>query len=93
MFSRTRAPSKLEIEIDRAIRELRNHAVGSTEYVRAIDQIVKLHEMKENEKPKSVSKDTLAIIGANLLGIILIIRHEHVNVISSKAMNMVIKPR
>ena len=27
----------------------------------------------------NVSKDTLVLVGANLLGIILIIRHEHVN--------------
>lgn len=90
---RTREPTLLELEVDRAVRELKNHPIGSDEYVRTLDAIVKLHKMKEEEKPKFVSRDTLAIVGANLLGIVMIIRHEHMNVITSRAMNMVIKPR
>jgi len=93
MFSRTREPQLLELETDKAIRELSNHAIGSEEYVKALDQVIKLHRLKEDEKPSPVSKDTLVLVGANLLGIILIIRHEHVNVITSRAMNVLIKPR
>jgi hypothetical protein len=92
MFS-TREPTELELEVDRGIRELKNHPIGSEDYVRALDSIVKLHKMKEEEKPKFVSRDTLVLVGANLLGIMMIIRHEHMNVITSRAMNMVIKPR
>ena len=92
MFS-TREPTHLEIEVDRAVRELKNHPIGSEEYVKTLDSIVKLHKMKEEEKPKFVSRDTLVLVGANLLGIMMIIRHEHMNVITSRAMNMVIKPR
>ena len=93
MFSRTGESSQLERQIDRAIRELDNHPVGSQDYVRAVDVVVKLHRMKEEEKSSPVSKDTLAIIGANLLGIIMIIKHEHVNVITSRALNLILKSR
>jgi hypothetical protein len=93
MFSGVKEPTSLEKEIERAVRELKNHPIGSEEYVRTLDQIVKLHRMKEEEKPSAVSKDTLVLAGVNLLGIIMIIRHEHVNVITSRAMNMVIRPR
>lgn len=81
----------LELEIDKAIRELSNHAVGSQEYVKALECVVKLHRMKEEEKPSSVSKDTLFSIGANLVGILMVIRHEQVNVIFSRAMQMVFR--
>ena len=93
MFSRTGESIQLERQIDRAIRELDNHPVGSQDYVRAVDVVVKLHRMKEEEKSSPVSKDTLAIIGANLLGIIMIIKHEHVNVITSRALNLILKSR
>jgi hypothetical protein len=94
MFSRTKGPSLLELEIDRAVRELVNHPIGSEEYNRTLDSIVKLHKMKEEEKPSEVSKDTLSVIGANLLGIFMIITYERAgNVISTFARNLILKPR
>jgi hypothetical protein len=90
---RTREPSHLELEVDRAVRELKNHPIGSEEYMKTLGAIVDLHKMKETEKPAFVSRDTLAIIGANLLGIVMIIRAEHAHVISRNAMQMVLKPR
>jgi hypothetical protein len=83
----------LEAEIDRATRELKNHAIGSEEYVKTLDQIVKLHRMVEEEKSSSVSKDTLVSAGTNLLGIILILAHEWTGPITSKALGFIIRPR
>jgi hypothetical protein len=93
MFFRTGEPTLLDRATDKAIRALDNHQIGSQDYVKTLDSVIKLHKMKEEEKPSSVSRDTLIIAGTNLLGIIMIIRHEHVNVIASKAMNLVLKPR
>lgn len=93
MFSRMRDRTPLEQEIDRAIRELKNHPIGSEEYVRTLDAIVKLHGMKEREKPLFVSRDTLAVVGANLLGLLMVIKHENVNVITSRAFGLILKPR
>jgi hypothetical protein len=93
MFIGAREPSLLEQLCDDADRELNKLTVGSPEYAKALEMVVKLHKMKMEEKPSSVSKDTLLLVGANLLGIILIIRHEHVNVITSRAINWVIKPK
>jgi hypothetical protein len=93
MFSRTRKPSALELEIDRVLAALSDQTIGTKEYLAVLNALRDLHQMKEHEKPSSVSKDTLALIAANLLGIIMIIRHEHINVITSRAMNMVIKAR
>lgn len=46
---------------------------------------------KEAEKPDRLSKDTLAIVAANVAGILAILAHERVNVIASKALNFVRK--
>jgi hypothetical protein len=90
---KTRAATHLELEVDRAVRELKNHPIGSEEYMKTLDAIVKLHKMKEEESPGFVSRDTLAVVGANLLGIVMIIRAERSYVISRNAMQMVLRPR
>ena len=65
------------------------------EHVAAFERMMKLYELRERMKRESsISKDTLLIVAANLLGILLVIRHEHVgNVITSKAWTMVTNPR
>lgn len=93
MFKRFREPSSLELEVERALRELKHHPIGSEEYVKTLDSIVVLHRMKEEEKPDFVSRDTLAVVGANLLGILLIINHERVDIASRAAMSLILKPR
>lgn len=90
---RSRTSSLIELEIDRATRELTNHPIGSEEYVRTLDQIVKLHKMLEGDKSSTVSENTLVVVAANLLGIIMILAHEWTGPITSKALSFIIKPK
>ncbi|HEY7162326.1 MAG TPA: hypothetical protein VH815_13760 [Acidobacteriota bacterium] len=83
----------LDRALMRAVRELSGHAVGSQEYEKTLNTVIKIHKMVQDEKPKPVSKDTLLIVSANLLGILLIINHEYANPIMSKAMGLILKPR
>jgi len=83
----------LESELEQSIRILRNHQTGSEEYEKTLRCVERLHDMIDEEKHSTVSKDVLASVGANLLGILMIIKHESVNVISSKALSFVIRPR
>lgn len=94
MFDETpQSMLKLEAAIDAAMKKLDDHDVASPEYAHIVDQISKLHRLKEEEKPSKISKDTLAMITANLAGIVLIITHERVNVITTKALSLLLKPR
>src|SRR5580765_121495 len=79
MFTKTKSESQilLEREFVHALKSLKGHAVDSEEYVKTLNSVVKIYEMME--EPSSVSKDTLAVVGANLLGIFMIIKHEYVN--------------
>jgi hypothetical protein len=54
-------------------------------------RIEKLHKMNTAERSNRVSPDTMVSVAANLVGIALIIKHEHVNVITSKALSFVPK--
>lgn len=85
--------SKLQMEIDQTLTELQNYKPDTKEYAQITDQIVKLHKMKADEKPYTVSPDTLALIAANLIGIVMILKHERADIITSKAMSFVTKPR
>lgn len=92
MFTRPKAEqTELDHALDRAIADLNNHEVMSKEYDALLDRIAKLAKMKEDQKPESVSKDTQAMIAANLLGILLIVGYEHAHVITSKALPFVNK--
>jgi hypothetical protein len=83
--------SPLQEAVNRALIELNAYEVGSEEYLRGIDSLAKLHKLKEEEKTKPVSKDTLVVAATNILGILIIIKHEHVNIITSKAFNMLLR--
>lgn len=90
MFTNTAAKHQLllEDELVQQLKLLRTHVSGSDEFVRTLTYVERLHQMLD-KKPSKVSHDTLATIGANLLGIVLIIKHENVNVITSKALSFI----
>ncbi len=50
-------------------------------------------KVKASDKPDRISKDTLAMIGANLVGIAMIIGYERANIIASKALGFVMRSR
>lgn len=64
---------------------------GSEEYGVALEQLSKLQKIRQEEKPDRVSSDALLAAAVNILGIALIIKHEHVNVITSKALGFIPK--
>lgn len=84
---RKKTPSRLDTEIDRALEALHEKRPGTEEYKGILDHVEKLHKIQET--PDRVSYDTMVATAANLVGIALIIRHEHVNVITSKAMSFI----
>ena len=83
----------LEKEIEAILLDMKDMDINSDEYEVALNHLTILHEIKMKEKKWNVSPDTMAVVVANLLGIILILKHEELNVITSKAMNFVIKGR
>jgi hypothetical protein len=64
----------------------------SREYAAVVDQLQKLYSLKDNSK-SYVSPDTLAMVAGNLAGILLIVGHERAHVVTSKAINFLLKLR
>lgn len=80
-------------ELDRLFSDLRDKEIDSEEYAAILDRIVKLHKLQAEEKPPRVSPDTLVLAGTNILGIIIILSYERLNIITTKAMSFVQRPR
>lgn len=90
MFNKPKRKSRLQTEIDKLVLALNDHATGSEEYGQIVERLSKLHKIQQDTTPtRSVSPDTALTVGANLLGILMIVRHEHLHVITSKALNFV----
>ena len=99
--------TELEKERDKAIEELRNTTwlaeadIGTDEngypyqspYNELLKRIERLNALIGEDKKKGVSLDTALTVGANILGIVLIIHHEKLNVITSKALSFVMRGR
>jgi hypothetical protein len=81
--------TKLELEIETQLARLRENVNDPEEYDLILARIEKLHKVKD--KPNSVPAETWALIGANLLGIVIIITHEYHHPITTKALNLAIK--
>ena len=97
--------TELEKERDVAIEDLRNTTwEAETEaneneihkknlYNEKLKRIERLNDLIGEKSKKGISPDTALIVAANLLGIMLIISHERVNVITSKALGFVMRGR
>lgn len=55
----------------------------------SLDKRQQDHEESLALKPKPVSRDTLVLAGANLLGIVFIVGHERAHVVTSKAIGFI----
>jgi len=83
--------------LEKAIDELHSEMLSvngdSPEYAAMADNLTKLYKLREHDSKKTISPDTLAIVAGNLIGITLIVGHERAHVVTSKALNFVMKAR
>jgi hypothetical protein len=96
MFSPKEKPKyqrELENELNRALTRLRAEMPNSEDYEKMLKLVERLHDMMDEQKPEVVSKNTLLTVSGNLLGIILILKHERFEPITSKALSFVIRTR
>lgn len=82
----------VEDAIEDCAEKMLKHDVDSPEYAKHNEQMFKLIEQRTKMKSSSkISADTLAVIIANLAGILIVLNYERVNVISSKAFGSIAK--
>ena len=80
-------------EIARIVLAMQDQEVTDEGYSKLLNRLEGLQKIRNDEKPDKASTNTILTTAANLIGILLIIRHEHANVIMSRAMNLVAKTK
>lgn len=85
----------LEMEIDDLTIGLQQIDPHSDEYHDRLESIERLSKLRDESRKsqRQVSPDTVLVVSGNLLGIVLILMHEKLHVISTKALNFVIRGR
>lgn len=83
--------SKLQVAIDDVLAEMALHSATTEEYGKLLNQLQNLYTLRET--PPRPSPDTLVQSAAYILGIAMIIRHEELNIITTKALSFVPRMR
>lgn len=86
-------PTPLDQQIDVVLQEMKSKGVHSDEYPTLMSYLERLYEIKAEERPDPVSRDTMALIAGNLMGILLIVAYEQKHVMTSKGFSQIIRPR
>jgi hypothetical protein len=93
MFLNPKPKTHLQVEIDNVLFQMAAHPADSDEYAVMLDRVKTLKKLQSEDKTQRPSADTMILATTNILGIAMILRHEQLNVITSKALSFVIKPR
>ncbi|ASR80088.1 hypothetical protein PQB77_gp27 [Arthrobacter phage Correa] len=79
--------------IAKLLNTLLEHDPTSKEYSDAADQLEKLSKFKATTGPTKLDKNNILSVAGNLAGIVLILGHEYVGPVTSKALSFVMKTK
>ena len=85
--------TELEKEIDKLIDGLRTVNYDTEDYTKRLQIIERLKSLEDDKSKRRVSPDTVLLVAGNILGILIIVNHERLHVIASKALSHVIRGR
>lgn len=87
-------PTALEKTIERLHDDMQTVDPDTEKYAKMADNLTKLYKLREHDTVKRwrPSADVTVAAAAALIQVFMIIRHEDVNVITSKALGFVKKP-
>lgn len=85
-------PQSLKVmdeEIERLAAQLSTISSLSDDYATILNRLSILTKARAEKNEKAISMDALVNVGANIVGILLVLNYEKLNVITSKAITMV----
>lgn len=86
-------PTPLDKAKDEILVQMESYPAHSDEYSAMADQYEKLSKCTPEKAPPLVRADTIVTVIGNLCGIFAVLGFEHGHVITSKALNFIIKPK
>lgn len=88
-----RGPSDFDEAIDRVLAELKETNLGTEDFEVRLAYLERLNRLRNEERSNRVSPDTMAIVAANILGILIVVGYEQGNVIASKGLGFVLRTK
>lgn len=86
--------TKLEKPIDRVLESMAEYGPEAPEYQSLLSSLERLYTIKDGKKSeRGVSNEALIAVAGNLLGILIIVAYEQKNVMSSRGLDFVKKPK
>lgn len=86
MFTkRQKSKSKLDQTIDVLLTDMIAEPYVPEDFAKQSATLSVLYKLREIEDRSRPSMDTMLIVGANILGIVIIVGYEHAHVVTSKA--------
>jgi hypothetical protein len=79
----------LDLVLDLATTKLLDYEPGTEEYNKVLETVERINKVKNSQESDPVNKGDILQVCANLLGIGMIIHHERLHVITSKAVGFV----
>jgi len=92
-FFNTDSTIPLDSQIDAVLDEMQNVGVSSPEYPKMMSYLERLSDIKAKARQDPISRDTVAIVLGNLIGILLIVAYEQKHVMTSKGLGQIIRPK
>lgn len=89
MFIKKKELIGLDLVLDLATTQLLDLTPGTTEYEKVLEQVERLNKIANSQKSEPIKKNEWLLAITNLVGIGVIVRHEHFNIITSKAIGFV----
>lgn len=94
MFNlRAKTDERLDREFRRAMIKLNSYEPHSKEYGEMLERVQKIQKLRTETKSATVSPDTALTTIAYLIGMLMIVHHEHIGIITTKAISHLPKPR
>lgn len=90
---KTKSQKALDDEIVRVLAKLSSMEPSDKEYVMVSDNLKVLCDARDKKDPSSISTETLLAIGANLIGLLIVLNFEKTGVITSKAFGWIWKTK
>lgn len=86
-------PASLQELIDLVQTQMLMEGADSDKFTEMADELERLYAMKKSNNTSRVSPDAIVTVAGNLLGIGLILQHERLHVVTSKALSFVMKTK
>jgi len=93
MIFKQKKTDSLTKEMESILTKMKQLEPNTEEYTAMAKNLATLYDAQSKVKDRKISWDTIATVTGSLLGIIIIVAYEDVNVITSKAMGFVLKGR